>query len=260
MRFSVFLPPQSRARRVPVLYYLAGLTCTEETFVIKAGAQRVAAELGLVLVAPRHQPAQPRASRRRRELGLRPGRRLLRRRHAGALARALPHGQLRDRRAAGGGRARISRARPARAAIFGHSMGGHGALVCALRNPERTASVSAFAPIVGADRRCPGARRRSPATSATTARAWRAYDATRAGRGDDALRGTLLVDQGTADKFLNEQLRPELLRGRACRAQASRSSCAATPATTTATTSSRRSSTTTCATTPPNSAERRARL
>ena len=123
---GVFVPPQARERPVPVLYFLAGLTCTEEKFVAKAGAQRFAAELGLVLVAPDTSPRGADFPGDDATLGLRPGRGLLRGCHAGAVGRALPHGHLRHTRAAGG-LGRIP-ARADREGIFGHSMGGHGAL------------------------------------------------------------------------------------------------------------------------------------
>ena len=139
---------------------------------IKAGAQRVAAELGLMLVAPDTSPRGLRHRRRQRRLGLRRRRGLLSRRDAGAVVAthyrmycyvtqelpALVDGALR-------------RSTPTRAGIFGHSMGGHGALTIALQESRRYRSVSAFAPIVVADRSARGARRRSPAISAPIARA-----------------------------------------------------------------------------------------
>jgi S-formylglutathione hydrolase len=146
MRFSVYVPPQAAAGPRPVLYYLAGLTCTEETFMIKAGAQRLAAELGLILVAPDTSP---------RGLGL-PGEEESWDFGTGAGfyldAEAAPWSthyrmysyvvlELPDLIETN------FPALPDRRAIFGHSMGGHGALVIALRNPDRYRSVSAFAPI-----------------------------------------------------------------------------------------------------------------
>ena len=105
MRFSVFQPPQAAHGAVPVLYFLAGLTCTEETFMLKAGAQRVAAELGLMLVAPDTSPRAHRDRRRYRCLGFRRGRRLLPGRHASAVCGQLPHVQLCHERASGDDRA-----------------------------------------------------------------------------------------------------------------------------------------------------------
>ena len=140
-----------RGRRGPALYYLAGLTCTEETFAIKAGAQRVAAELGLVLVTLRHEPARGAlspATTRDWDFGL----------GAGFYVDATEAPwratyrmyTLRHARAARRSSRRSSRSRRDARGIMGHSMGGHGALVLALRNPERYRSVSAFAPIVRA--------------------------------------------------------------------------------------------------------------
>jgi S-formylglutathione hydrolase len=153
MRFSVYLPPQSRKGPVPVLYYLAGLTCTEETFMIKAGAQRLAAEHGLMLVAPDTSPRSPRlpGDDASWDFGLGAGFYVdatvepwsAHYRMYSYVTSELP--------------ALINENFPAIAntqGIFGHSMGGHGALVCALRNPERYKSVSAFAPI-SAPMRCP---------------------------------------------------------------------------------------------------------
>ena len=136
MRFSVYEPPQARHGPVPVLYYLAGLTCTEETFMIKAGAQRLAAELGLMLVAPDTSPRQARL----------PGDDAAWSTHYrmySYVTRELPE--------------LVAAHFPAdttRSGLFGHSMGGHGALVCALRNPSQYRSLSAFAPIA-APARCP---------------------------------------------------------------------------------------------------------
>jgi S-formylglutathione hydrolase len=146
MRFAVFQPPQARTGPVPVVYYLAGLTCTEETFVIKAGAQRAAAELGLMLVAPDTSPrgANVPGETDAWDFGVGAGFYVdatvdpwsKHYRMYSYVTRELP--------------AVIAAAFPAdarRQGVFGHSMGGHGALVCALRNPGLYRSVSAFAPI-----------------------------------------------------------------------------------------------------------------
>ena len=235
-----------RARgRVPVLYYLAGLTCTEETFTIKAGAQRVAAELGPDAGrAATPARAAPRVPRRRRELGLRPRRRLLRRRDRRRRGRAhyrMDSYVTRELPALVDGE--LPGAARARSGIFGHSMGGHGALTSA-RCATRTLYRSRLG--VRAD-----LRRRSQvpvgregvhaATSAPTARAWRDYDASRARRSRARVRGALLVDQGTADKFLDRAAAsPSCFEAACARSRPAARRCAATPATTTATTSSRR--------------------
>jgi len=213
MRFSVYEPPQARERRVPVLYYLAGLTCTEETFMIKAGAQRVAAELGLMLVAPDTSPRQPRlpGDDASWDFGLGAGFYVdatqapwsAHYRMYSYVTRELPALIEAD-----------FRADPERRAIFGHSMGGHGALVCALRNPDRYRSVSAFAPIA-APMQCPWGRKAFTGYLGPDESAWRQYDASVlvAAR---PFHSPILVDQGSADKFLVEQLNPDLF-AEACR-------------------------------------------
>lgn len=210
MRFGVFTPPQATSRKVPVLYYLAGLTCTEETFLAKGGAQRIAAELGVMLVAPDTSP---------RGAGL-PGEDdawdfgtgagfyvdatqepwALRYRMYTYVTQELPAlvtGHL--------------PARPDREGIFGHSMGGHGALICALRQPGRYRSVSAFAPIA-APMRCPWGKKAFGGYLGPDTEAWKAWDASELVRGLRQPLPALLVDQGTRDKFLAEQLLPEQLR------------------------------------------------
>ena len=207
MRVAVFEPPQAAGGSVPVLYYLAGLTCTEETFAIKAGAQRLAAELGLMLVAPDTSPREPRlpGDDASWEFGLAAGFYVdateapwsAHYRMYSYVTRELPEllGQH-------------FRADLSRQSIMGHSMGGHGALVCALREPSRYRSVSAFAPICAPSTVRWGVQAFSGYLGPDTA-AWRPYDASLlvagAPRGDE-----ILVDQGTADKFLGEQLRPEV--------------------------------------------------
>ncbi|NOK32078.1 S-formylglutathione hydrolase [Corallococcus exercitus] len=214
MRFSVYTPPQAKHGKVPVLYYLAGLTCTEETFPTKGGAQRVAAELGLMLVAPDTSPrgagipgedadwdfgtgagfyldATQEPWKARYRMGTYVTKEL-----PGILGAHFP-------------------ARMDREGIFGHSMGGHGALVTALRNPGRYRSVSAFAPI-GAPIRSPWGKKAFGGYLGPDEQTWREYDATellKAGRRVPAL----LVDQGTKDKFLPDQLHPHFLK-EACEA------------------------------------------
>jgi S-formylglutathione hydrolase len=208
MRFSVFTPPRTTTQRLPVLYYLAGLTCTEETFMIKAGAQRVAAELGLMLVAPDTSPRSPRypGDDESWDFGLGAGFYVdateapwsASYRMFSYVTQELP--------------ALIESEFPARAdarSIFGHSMGGHGALVAALRSPERYRSVSAFAPIA-APMSCPWGQKAFSRYLGADRTRWSQYDASallRAGKRGD----TILVDQGGADKFLEEQLKPNLL-------------------------------------------------
>jgi S-formylglutathione hydrolase len=207
MKFSVYVPPQAKQRRLPVLYFLAGLTCTEETFMIKAGAQRLASKLGLILVAPDTSP---------RGLNLpgeddawdfgtgagfyidaeaEPWRRHYR--MYSYVAKELP--------------ALVEANFPASdlRGIFGHSMGGHGALVIALRNPERYASVSAFAPIANPIAVPWGEKAFGHYLGPDRSR-WQAWDASILMR-TKPYRGSILVDQGLKDQFLENQLRPEAL-------------------------------------------------
>lgn len=213
MRFSVYLPPQARQRSVPVLYYLAGLTCTEETFMIKAGAQRIAAELGLMLVAPDTSPRKPRLAGDDAswDFGIAAGFYVDATREPWVshyrmysyVTRELPEMV----RAVGGGL-------PDRQSIFGHSMGGHGALVCALRNVEQYRSVSAFAPIA-APSDCPWGQKAFSGYLGGDVQLWSQYDASQLVAAKHYPR-TILIDQGTADKFLTEQLKPERFEA-ACR-------------------------------------------
>jgi S-formylglutathione hydrolase len=204
MKFSAYLPPQSRLGKVPVLYYLSGLTCTEETFPIKAHAQQVAAELGLMLVAPDTSPRERLPGDADSwDFGQGAGFYVdatqapwsAHYRMYSYVTRELPE--------------LVAEHLPALVdvrGIFGHSMGGHGALVCALRNPSRYKSVSAFAPIA-APMQCPWGRKAFTNYLGTDAGAWREYDASElVARGPFA--GPILIDQGTADQFLAEQLLP----------------------------------------------------
>jgi S-formylglutathione hydrolase len=216
MRFSVFVPPQAQAGPVPVLYYLAGLTCTEETFMIKAGAQRIAAELGLMLVAPDTSP---------RGLNL-PG-------ESDSWDFGVAAGFYLDATQAPWAqhfhmytyvtqelRKLIESQFPAaapRTGIFGHSMGGHGALTLALRNPELYKSVSAFAPIA-APKQCPWGQKAYTGYLGPDQSQWNIYDATElvAQVKDASRRPPILIDQGAADQFLKEQLHPDRFEA-ACR-------------------------------------------
>jgi S-formylglutathione hydrolase len=205
MRFGVFVPDGGRAR--PAVYYLAGLTCTEETFAMKAGAQRAAAALGLVLItcdtSPRH--ARYPGDDAEEDFGLGAGFYLdatqepwrASYRMDTYVTRELPAVVEANFPVIGGARG-----------LFGHSMGGHGALALALRNPDRYRSVSAFAPIV-APSRVPWGRKAFAGYLGPDQAAWSAYDACALVRARP-LSIPLLVDQGTADKFLDVQLRPEL--------------------------------------------------
>jgi len=209
MKFGVFTPPG--AKKVPVVYFLAGLTCTEETFAIKAGAQQAAAELGLALVTCDTTP---------RDLGI-PGETDAWDFGAGAgfyldatsAPWAGPYAMesyvLRDLRAAVHANFPVD---PGVEGLFGHSMGGHGALTLGVKNPGIFKSLSAFAPIA-APTRCPWGVKAFTGYLGPDQATWAAYDASLlieslASAKD---RPALLVDQGLADKFLEAQLHPHLL-------------------------------------------------
>ena len=208
MNFSVYLPPQAKVNPVPVLYWLSGLTCTDENFVQKAGAQQYAAKKGLAIVTPDTSPrgeGVPDDPDAAYDFGL----------GAGFYVNAteLPwsaHYRMYDY---------VMTELPAilsdmsvldcsRTSILGHSMGGHGALMCALRNPGRFASVSAFAPIV-APSECPWGRKAFSNYLGLDESAWLQYDSTALAKHYEG-EMSILIDQGDADDFLEEQLLPHL--------------------------------------------------
>jgi S-formylglutathione hydrolase len=208
MRFSVYHPPREKKQLVPVLFYLAGLTCNEETFMIKAGAQRWAAQYGIMLVAPDTSP---------RDTGI-PG-----------VDTDWDFGNgagfwLDATQAPWKDRFRMAsyvvhELRPLimdefnadedHVGIFGHSMGGHGALVLALRHPEVFRSVSAFAPIA-APSRCPWGEKAFTRYLGADRSTWQEWDASELmkSRSTPFPQG-ILVDQGLNDQFLQQQLMPE---------------------------------------------------
>ena len=207
MRFAIFLPPQaSTGAKVPVLYWLSGLTCTDENFMQKASAQRLAAELGIAIVAPDTSPrGDDVADDEGYDLG----------KGAGFYVNATQapwsrHYQMYDY---------VVNELPEliesmfpvsdQRSISGHSMGGHGALVIALRNAERYQSVSAFSPITNPVN-CPWGQKAFTAYLGSDTSTWREYDASLLIR-DAQQQVPALVDQGEADDFLAEQLKPEVL-------------------------------------------------
>ena len=210
MRFSVYLPPQAAHGAVPALMYLAGLTCNEETFMTKAGAQRAAAELGLALIAPDTSPrgAHVLGESDSWDLGLGAGF------YLNATQAPWANNWRMESYITQELLPLVATMLPVNAAkvgIFGHSMGGHGALTLALRHPDLFQSVSAFAPIC-APMQCPWGRKAFTAYLGADEASWAAYDATELiGQLTAApYPGGILIDQGLADKFLAEQLHPQL--------------------------------------------------
>jgi len=208
MRFSVYLPPQAATRAVPGLFYLAGLTCTEETFPIKAGAQRLAAQYGLALISPDTSPRGANITGESESWDFGVG--------AGFYVDATQEPWCRHWRmysyVLSELRVAVTTALPIdcdRLGIFGHSMGGHGALVLALRNPEIYRSVSAFAPIA-APTRCPWGEKALLGYLGNDRQAWNEYDASKlVTRATHRFEDGILIDQGLADQFLPNQLNPD---------------------------------------------------
>ena len=215
MRFAVYLPPAAEKGAVPVLYYLAGLTCTEETATIKAGAQAHASRHGLMLVMPDTSPrgAGVEGEDDAWDFGTGAGFYLDATREPWArnytmysyVTSELP-ATVNAHFAANG----------ESTGIFGHSMGGHGALTIALKNPNRYRSVSAFAPIC-APAQCPWGQKAFRGYLGEDDGAWRDYDATSLVEGS-SFDGMILIDQGSDDQFLEEQLHPEKFSGACARA------------------------------------------
>lgn len=205
MNFAAYIPDHSDGAKLPVIYWLSGLTCTEQNFITKAGAQRYAAEHGVILVAPDTSPrGEGIADDAAYDLG----------KGAGFYIHATEepwraHYRMYDY---------VLTELPAvveaqfpasdRRSIMGHSMGGHGALVIALRNPGRYKAVSAFSPIV-APSRVPWGEKAFTAYLGSDRASWKDWDATEL-LGQAKERLLILIDQGDADEFLEAQLRPWL--------------------------------------------------
>ncbi len=208
MIFAIYLPPQAQTQPVPVLYWLSGLTCTDENFMQKAGAQRIAAELGIAIVAPDTSPrgTDLPGEHDSYDFGSAAGFYVNATQEPWSahynmydyVTAELPelieqHFPVTDKRS-----------------ISGHSMGGHGALICALKNPGRYASVSAFAPITNPTN-CPWGEKALTGYLGEDRESWKAWDSCELiANAEEQL--PLLVDQGEADDFLAEQLKPEALK------------------------------------------------
>ncbi len=210
MRFAVYAPPQAAEGPVPALYYLAGLTSTEANFMEKAGAQRLASELGLMLVAPDTSPRGLDLPGEHDDYDLGSG--------AGFYIDATAEPWSGHYRTYSYVTEELPAlvesnfsARADSRGIFGHSMGGHGALTIALKNPDRYRSVSAFAPI-SAPTRAPWGKKIFSNYLGPDEESWREHDASELVRESPFPDGrTILVDQGTGDQFLDEQLYPGVL-------------------------------------------------
>ncbi|MEM7063273.1 MAG: S-formylglutathione hydrolase [Cyanobacteria bacterium P01_B01_bin.77] len=215
MKFAVYVPPQADSKPVPVLYFLSGLTCTEQNFMTKAGAQRYAAHHGLMLVAP---DTSPRGENVPDEEGWDFGS------GAGFYVDATAEPWARNYRMY----SYVTEELPAliqknfsvdshKQGIFGHSMGGHGALVCGLRNPEKYQSISAFAPIA-APSQCAWGKKALSNYLGSNQSTWTTYDASDLVRQYAQPNHPILIDQGLADPFLEQQqLKPEVFKA-ACEA------------------------------------------
>jgi len=207
MTFAVYVPDHEEGAKLPVVWYLSGLTCTHANVMEKGEYRRVASELGLIIVAPDTSP---------RGKGVPDDEAYDMGQGAGFYVDAIEGPWAEHFRM----RSYIEKELPAliakefpvdmeRQAIFGHSMGGHGALTIALRNPDRYKSVSAFSPIVSPIN-CPWGEKALGGYIGSDKAAWREYDAC-ALIEDGARVADILVDQGTSDNFLDEQLKPQLL-------------------------------------------------
>ncbi|MGG7981061.1 S-formylglutathione hydrolase [Klebsiella aerogenes] len=208
MTFSIFLPPATETAPPPVLYWLSGLTCNDENFTTKAGAQRVAAELGIALVMPDTSPrGDDVADDAGYDLGKGAGF-YLNATQAPWAAHFRMYDYLRDELP----QLINNQFQVAdRCAISGHSMGGHGALIMALKNPGRFTSVSAFAPIVNPCK-VPWGQKAFSAYLGDDEATWQEWDSCalmQASQAGDAI--PTLIDQGDADQFLGTQLQPAVL-------------------------------------------------
>ena len=209
MKCSVYLPPMAEAGKVPVLYWLSGLTCTHENFITKAGAQQAASELGLMLIAPDTSPRGAGVEGEEEDYDLGTG--------AGFYINATQEKWSVCYRMEDYIISELPKVIEAhfpvlneRQGIFGHSMGGHGALTLALKNPGRFRSVSAFSPIC-APSRCPWGEKVFTAYLGEDRQGWLKHDANELIK-TTTMKTPMLIDQGTADDFLERELHFKLFR------------------------------------------------
>ena len=209
MHFAVYLPPQAESGAVPVLYWLSGLTCTDENFTTKAGAQRYAAEHGIAIVAPDTSPRGddvPDDPEGAYNFGLGAGFYVNATEAPWSKHYYMYNYVVEELPALVNGALPLD---PTRTGISGHSMGGHGAITLGLNNPERYKSISAFAPI-SSPMNCPWGEKALGNYLGSDREHWKKHDSAECVR-SAAKQLPLLVDQGDADGFLEEQLKPELL-------------------------------------------------
>ncbi|MDO6679020.1 S-formylglutathione hydrolase [Shewanella sp. 4_MG-2023] len=208
MRFAIYLPPQAASQKVPVLYWLSGLTCTDENVMQKSGVQRVAAELGIAIVAPDTSPRGENVADDESaayDFGLGAGFYL-----NATQAPFNTHYQMYDY---------VVKELPAfieqhfpvtsMRSISGHSMGGHGAITIGLKNPQQYQSISAFSPICNPIN-CPWGQKAFNGYLGSDQTSWAEYDSSELMK-NSMVKVPMLVDQGTEDNFLVEQLKPESL-------------------------------------------------
>lgn len=210
MTFAIFLPPQAQQTKVPALYWLSGLTCNDENFSQKAGAFAVAAELGMAIVMPDTSPRDAAADGEDEAYDLGTGAGFYVDATQAPWSKAYNMYSYITNELPGiiTGNYAVSD----KTAISGHSMGGHGALICALKNPGKYASVSAFAPITS-PAQCPWGQKGLTAYLGADESAWAAWDTNQLVQSNCAAGikpQALLIDQGTADPFYNDQLMPAL--------------------------------------------------
>lgn len=207
MKFGVYVPPILAEQKVPVLYWLSGLTCTEQNFITKAGAQRTAAEQGIMIVAPDTSPRSCGIEGEDDSYDFGTG--------AGFYVDATEEKWKTNYRMFSYVTKELPAliasnfpALPEKQSVFGHSMGGHGALICFLKNPGLYKSVSAFSPICNPVQ-CPWGQKALTGYLGSDKETWKEYDATELVKNYDGPIPDILIDQGTDDQFYPSQLLPE---------------------------------------------------